>query len=364
MAPADDKLASLRAEIDAVDDALLALLNRRAHLVEAVGACKQSSGGGFYVPSRERAIIDRLQEANAGPFPTSGIRPVFQEVISACLSLEKGVRVAYLGPEATFTHQAVKRHFGTSAPTVPCGSIAMVFEEVERGQAEFGVVPVENSTEGVVSHTLDTFLETPLVIRAELVIAVEQCLLARADVREGQLERIYSHPQGIAQCRAWLHANLPAARIIECASTAAAARRASDDGAGGAIAGEMAARMYGLSVLRRAVQDSASNATRFLVIGAAVDEPRAAAGDYKTSLLLVLGNRPGDLYQALRPISEAGVNLSKIESRPSKRQAWEYVFFLDLEGHRDDPPIAAVLAAIPPDCQVKVLGSYRKADLS
>jgi chorismate mutase / prephenate dehydratase len=362
MASGDDRLAALRDAIDAIDNEFLDLLNRRARLAEQVAELKQAGGGVFYVPARERAIIDRLQEANAGPFPNEAIRPVFQEIISACLSLEKGVRVAYLGPEATYTHQAVKRHFGTSAVTMPCGSIAAVFDEVTRGQAEYGVVPVENSSEGVVSHTLDSFLDSDLTICAEIVVNVDHCLLARPGVTEAGIERLYSHPQALAQCKGWISANLPRALVVESPSTSEAARRAAEDGAGAAIAAELAARVYGLSVLRQKLQDASHNVTRFLVVGDCESGQPSPRGDDKTTLLLVLGDQPGDLYRVLRPLSEAGINLTKIESRPSRRKPWEYVFFLDLEGHAADDRIAPILAELRKTSQIKVLGSYRKAD--
>jgi chorismate mutase/prephenate dehydratase len=337
--------------------------------VHRVAAFKTSSGGPFYVPTRERAIVDRLQAANLGPFPSSSIRPVFQEIISACLALEAGMRVAFLGPEGTFTHLAVKRHFGTAAPTLPCSSIPAVFAEVERGTAEFGVVPIENSSDGVVNYTLDSFVSSALTIQAEVAVRVEQCLLARVGVTEPAIERVYSHPQGLAQCRDWLTRNLARAQLVETLSTTEAARRAAEDPAGAAIGSELAARLYGLAVLRAAVQDSSFNVTRFLVLGrgdAGASAPRFAPGDdparVKTTVLLVLGDRPGDLFEALRPLSAAAINLTRIESRPSRKGPWEYVFFLDLEGHAADPRIAAALATMSEGRTMRVLGSYRKAD--
>lgn len=359
-----DLFSDLRVAIDSVDDQILALLNRRAELAGEVASRKQAAGAGFYAPARERAIIDRLQDANPGPFPTGAIRPVFQEVISACLALEKGVRVAYLGPEATFTHQAVRRHFGASAQTLPCGSIAGVFAEVERGAADFGVVPVENSTEGMVNHTLDSFLDSPLMITAEIQVPVDHCLLARPGTVERDIERVYSHPQALAQCRTWLHINLPRASQVQSASTADAARAALADPHGAAIAAELAARLYGLTVLRERVQDAADNTTRFLAIGRPGEPgPRVPGAAYKTSVLLVLPDTPGSLFHVLEPLSAAGINLTKIESRPSRRRAWDYVFFLDLDGHAADGNIAPVLAHLASSCQLfKVIGSYRKAD--
>jgi chorismate mutase/prephenate dehydratase len=355
-------LDTLRDEIDATDDQLLELLNHRAALAERVAAAKQGGNRAFYVPARERAIIDRLQDAATGKFPKNAIRPVFQEVISACLSLEQGVRVAYLGPEATFTHQAVKRHFGTSATTVPCGSIAGAFDEVERGLADFAVVPIENSSEGMVNHTLDSFIASSLTICAEILVDVDHCLIARTGVGESQIERIYSHPQALRQCRSWLNANTPRARLVECASTAEAAQRAKADAAGAAIAAELAARTYRLEVLRHKLQDALDNITRFLVVGHTTQD---APGDgaHKTTLLLALPDQAGSLYRILEPLSAAAINMTRIESRPSRRQPWDYVFFIDVDGHRHDPTIAQVLTQMADICALfKVLGSYRKAD--
>lgn len=356
-------LPGLRQEIDAIDDEMLALLNRRAELAEGVADLKRDSGAGFYAPERERMVIDRLQAANPGPFPAEAIRPVFQEIISACLRLEAGVRVSYLGPEGTFTHQAVKRHFGTSALAVPCGSIPAVFAEVERGQADYGVVPVENSSEGVVNHTLDSFVDSDLRIAAEIVVEVDQCLLARPGVTEAAIQRVYSHPQALAQCRAWLTANLQRANMVETSSTTEAARAALADESGASVGAALAGKLYGLSVLRQKIQDVSDNITRFLVIGDVEQTPPAPGCDYKTSVLLVLPDTAGALYEVLRPLSEASINLTKIESRPSRQKAWDYVFFLDLDGHCQDPKVAPVLESLAATCQLfKVLGSYRHAD--
>jgi chorismate mutase/prephenate dehydratase len=362
--PASRSLEELRELIDAADDELLELLNRRARLVVEVGQAKARDGlPSYYVPERERAIIDRLKAQNPGPFPESAIRPVVQEVISACLSMQAGVSVAYLGPEATFTHQAVKRHFGTSAKAVPCGSITAVFDEVGRGAVDFGVVPVENSTEGVVTHTLDSFAGSPLTINAEILVSIEQCLLVRRGLKEAEIERVYSHPQALAQCRGWLQANLPKVALVDTASTADAARSAHSDPHGAAIAAELAAPVYNLEVLRQPIQDQSDNTTRFLVIGDKEPEPSSELGDDKTTLVLALPDSSGALYEVLQPLSGAGINLTKIESRPSKKKAWDYVFFLDLDGHRADPGIGKALEALEEHCDFfQILGSYRKAD--
>ncbi len=356
-------LPTLRAAIDQVDDEILDCLNRRARFVAQVADLKERMQVPFYVPSRERAIVERLAAANVasgGPFPTEAIRPVFQEIMSACLSLEKTVRVAYLGPEATYAHMAVKRQFGLSARTIPVGTIAGVFDEVARGGADFGVVPVENSSEGVVNHTLDTFLATELKISAEIVLEISHCLLVRPGLEASQVERVYSHPQALAQCRRWLAANLPRATIIEAPSTAEAARLARDDAHGGAVASELAAKLYELSVARRSLADSTTNITRFLVIGKRQADPTARD---KTSILIELRDEPGILFKVLEPFAQRGVNMSKIESRPSKRQAWEYVFFIDIDGHQTDPRVAEAIAEVARACtSVKVLGSYPKAE--
>lgn len=353
-------LATLRARIDATDDELLRLLNQRASLVREVAALKERQNVPFYVPSRERQIVERLGARNEGPFPTSALQPVFQEIMSACLTLEKVLRIAYLGPEATFTHMAVKRQFGLSARGLPVGTIASVFDEVERGHADFGVVPVENSAEGVVNHTLDTFVESDLKISAEIVLEISHCLLARPGLEPAQVERVYSHPQALAQCRRWLAANLARATVIEAPSTAEAARLAREDARGAAIASELAARLYDLSVLRQRLEDVAQNVTRFLVLGKRQAEP---TGRDKTSVLLAIKDEPGILFRVLRPVAESGVNLTKIESRPSRRRPWEYVFFMDLDGHQQEPRLAAALEAVSKSCEsVKVLGSYPRGD--
>jgi chorismate mutase/prephenate dehydratase len=353
-------LPILRGEIDAIDDEILRLLNRRAAVVGEVAEAKAKMQAAFYVPSRERQIAERLSAANTGPFPTESIRAVFQEIFSACLSLEKAVRVAYLGPEGTFSHMAVKRQFGMSARATPMGTIPAVFEEVERGNADIGVVPVENTTEGVMNHTLDSFIESDLKISAEIALEVTLCLLARSGTELEQIEHVYSIPIAAAQVRRWLSANLPRATLIESRSTAEGARQAHDDARGAAVASELAAKLHDLQILRRNIQDRTHNMTRFLVLGRQEPEP---TGRDRTSLLVTTRDEPGILYRVLGAFAQRGVNMTKIESRPSGRRPWEYVFFVDIDGHQRDAALAEALAAIRPDCELlKVLGSYPKAE--
>jgi chorismate mutase/prephenate dehydratase len=354
------RLDELRAQIDVTDDEILRLLNRRAALVRDVGDLKGALDIPVYVPSRERAIAERLTGNNTGPFPTESIRTVFQEIFSACLTLEKGVRVAYLGPEGTFSQMAVKQQFGLSARATAIGTIPGVFEEVERGNAEFGVVPVENTTEGGIIHTFDTFLESDLKICAEIALEIHMCLLARGGLELRDVEHVYSIPVAAGQCRAWLAANLPRATVVEARSTTDGARLAHDDPHGAAVASEIAARLYDLTILRRNIEDLPHNMTRFVVIGSRLAAP---TGRDKTSLLLVTRDEPGILYRLLGTFASRGLNMSKIESRPSRRRPWEYVFFVDIDGHQGEPKVAEALAEVRRYCETfKVLGSYPRAD--
>jgi chorismate mutase/prephenate dehydratase len=352
-------LPELRNAIDAVDDELQRLLNERARLVKEVGALKAAAKQPFYVPDRERQIVERLQERNPGPFPTEALRAVFSEIISACLSLEQPLRVAFLGPEATFTHMAARARFGLSARYVPAATIAGVFAEVEKGLADLAVVPIENSTEGVVNSTLDMFLDSPLTISAEITLEVSHCLLTRSGTLDG-IQKVYSHPQALAQCRHWLSANVPKAALIEVASTALAARLAKDDPVAAAVASELAGQLYDLRIAKRKIEDEVRNVTRFLVVGR---EAAAATGRDKTSLMLSVKDQAGVLHKVLAPLADGGINLTRIESRPSRRRAWDYVFFVDLDGHAGDAPIARALESLGHACEhVKVLGSYPRAE--
>lgn len=352
------RIARLRREIDTVDEGILDLLNRRAALVIEIGRIKSGESLDFHVPNREREIYERLTALNRGPFPSDALRNVFREIISASLSLESPLKVAFLGPKATFSHLAAMQQFGLAAELIPQKSIPAVFEEVEKGRALYGVVPVENSTEGVVSHTLDMFMESRLSINAEILLEVSHYLLSRTG-RIEDVRKVYSHPQPLAQCRKWLEENLPNVPLVDVASTTLAAQIVSEDYGAAAIASQYAAQLYDLKIVRERIEDQVNNVTRFLVIGRKVSEP---TGDDKTSLMFAVRDEPGILYRMLEPFARRGINLCKIESRPLKRKAWEYVFFLDLLGHVTEPDVSAAVDELKGYCQfVKVLGSYPRS---
>ena len=357
-------LPQLREAIDAIDDELLDLLNRRAGLVERVGLLKQKTEQPFFVPGREQQILERLALRNQqqhGAFPTEAIPAVWKEIVSACLSLEKSLRIAFLGPEATFTHAAARQRFGLSARYLSCGTVAQVFREVERGEADLGCVPVENSTEGVVSSTLDVFLESSLTIVSEVVLRIRHNLVGSPALGDmSQVTKVYSHPQALAQGARLLEANLPLASRVEVASTALAAQLARDDSHGAAIASDLAARLYDLKIVRAHIEDESNNVTRFLVVS---KQPQPRTRRDKTSLMFSVSDEPGVLYRVLRPLADRRVNLSRIESRPSRRRPWEYVFFVDLDGHRDDAEVKAGIEEVAAACErFKILGSYPRAE--
>jgi chorismate mutase/prephenate dehydratase len=352
-----DKLDELRKKIDEVDDKILNLLNERASIVKKVGEIKKKIKANFYVPYRETEIIKRLQSKTKGPFPKSAIKPVFREIISACLSLEKPLKVGYLGPPATFTHEAAMRYFGHGAQYIPFRSISEIFDEVYKSRVDMGVVPVENSTEGVVSHTLDMFINYDLRISGEIIIPISHCLLSKA-FRKDDIRTIYSHSQAFAQCRNWLEKNMAHCAFIETKSTAEAAEMALKDEKAGAIAGENAGKIYDLNVLERNIQDTNDNSTRFLIIGKVEHK---ATGNDKTSILFSIKDEPGTLYNMLAPFAKRGINLTKIESRPIKTKAWEYVFFLDLDGHISDKKVSEAIEELRKYCIfLKIAGSYPK----
>lgn len=353
-------LPELRAEIDAVDERILRLLNDRAALAIEVGKIKEKLGAAFYVPGREEDLVRRLKSLNPGPFPSDALRQVWKEIISASLSLEHPLSVAYFGPQATFTHQAARLQFGLAARYAPVKTISEVFDWVEKGKAEYGVIPVENTTEGAVSSTLDKFMETKTSIVGEVMLRVSHNLLSRSGRLE-EIRRVYSHPQALAQCRKWLEAHLPHADALDAPSTAQAAKMAAEEEEAAAIASSLAGELYGLETVEASIEDNPNNYTRFLVIGREMPEPGKAS---KTSILFSVKDQAGALYHMLRPFFEHGVNLTKIESRPSKGKAWEYVFFIDCEGHAKDENVKKALEELSEICHfVKVLGSYPRAEV-
>jgi chorismate mutase/prephenate dehydratase len=355
---ANPKIQELRRKIDEIDNKLVDLLNERARVVIEVGNVKKTEKLDFHSPSREREILERLASLNKGPFPQSTLRAVSREILSSSVSLERPLKVAYLGPRATFTHQAVMQQFGLAAQDLPVETIKDVFNEVERGRADYGVVPIENSTSGAVIYTLDTFIDSDLKIAAEIVLEVTQHLMNRSGKIE-DVKKIYTIPPAAAQCRQWIEKNLPGIPVLDAPSTARAAEMAVDDPAAGAIASEMAAVLYGLQVAGRKIEDSASNATRFLAI--APKSPGKTGRD-KTSIMFSIKDKVGALYTMLGPFAEAGINLNRLDARPSGRKVWDYVFFLDMDGHIEDEKVAQAIDRLRQDCMfLKVLGSYPKS---
>jgi chorismate mutase/prephenate dehydratase len=354
----EKRIKELRKKIDTIDLEILKLLNKRASSVIEVGKTKLKGKREFYAPEREREIYRRLITRNKGPFPNQALKNVFREIMSASLSLEKPLKVAFLGPPATFTHQACIQHFGLSGEFVPKKEIADVFDDVERGRVDCGVVPIENTTEGVVSHTLDMFISSELKICAEILIEVSLYLLNKSGVVK-DIAQVCSHPHAIAQSSHWLKEHLPKTPLVDVASTAAAAQMASVDPSTAAIASEAAANLYDLKVVETKIEDNANNFTRFLVIGR---KEGGKTGADKTSIMFAIKDAPGALYKMLKPFASAGINLTKIESRPLKRKAWEYIFFLDMDGHIKDKKIKESIEELEGRCSfIKILGSYPRS---
>jgi len=355
------ELDKLRKKIDAIDDEILELLNRRSEVVIGVGSIKRTQKSRFYKPDRERQILERLTDGNKGPFPNDALKAIYREILSASVSLEEPLKVSCLGPLATYTHLAALRHFGSSAAFLPVDSIKKVFENVETNKAEYGVVPIENSNEGVVSHTLDMFIDSELQVVAEIIIEISHNLLSKQTDRS-KIRKIYSHPQGLAQCRGWLETNMPGVPVAESTSTAKAAELSAKEMNTAAIASEIAARMYDLNILERNIQDNRRNITRFLVIS---KEFPHRTGNDKTSVMFSIKHKPGALYEVLLPFKRTKINLTKIESRPSKRKAWEYIFFVDMEGHIEDKKIRKAIDSLKENClYLKILGSYPQGRIS
>jgi len=347
-----DELLSLRGRIDAVDDQVLRLLNERARLAQEIGHIKN---GIVYKPEREAQVVRRMQSENPGPLPADSVSVIYKEIMSACRALEQPLTIAYLGPEGTFSEAAAIKHFGHAAIGLPCASIDDVFRAVERGEAQYGVAPVENSTEGAVNRTLDLMLNSPLKICGEVMLRVRQHLMRKLPDLDG-IRVVYSHAQSLAQCHEWLSQHLPGVNTIRVTSNGEAARMAAENSDAAAIAGELAAERHGLAIVARDIEDEPTNTTRFLVLG---PEETAPSGRDKTSLVLSVRNRPGALLELLAPLAGHDIGLSKLESRPARSGAWEYVFYVDIDGHHADANIRKALAAVEEHCTfLKVLGAY------
>ena len=350
-------LRPLRERIDAIDAQILALLCERARTAQAVGEAKHAvqADGAVLRPEREAAVIRALQQNNPGPFPNAGVAAVWTEIMSACRGLERGMTVAYLGPQGSFSEQAALDHFGHSVQRLPCASFDEVFRAVEAGQADVGMVPVENSTEGAVNRSLDLLLGSPLQILGERSLVIRHCLMTQSGSMDG-IKAISAHPQALAQCQNWLTRNYPGLERVAAASNSEAARVAAQDPSVAAIAGEVAAPAWGLTVVASGIQDDAQNRTRFLAIGTLKPGP---SGRDKTSLILAVPNRAGAVYEMLSPLAASGVSMTRFESRPARTGQWEYYFYIDLLGHRDDANVAQALAALQAQVAFfKLLGSY------
>ncbi len=357
-----DELENLREQIDAVDRSLVELINERAKLALQVAQAKENSGKAqsYYHPEREARVVRNTIKHNQGPLSDREMARLIRETMSACLALQQPLLVAFLGPSGTFTEEAAHKHFGNSIRTVAADSIDDVFREVESDNADYGVVPIENSTQGIVNSTLDMFLESELKIVGEVELHVRQHLMSQAEALP-EVKTLYAHQQSLAQCKRWLRANLPEVAQVPVHSNAEAARRAAEEPDAAAIAGIEAAHTYRLTVLKKSIQDAADNTTRFLIIGK--QQIRSTGAD-KTTLLVSAKNKPGALYSLLQPLAENNVSMTRIESRPSHCVNWEYVFFLDLDGHREDDSIKHSLGALQAEADLlKILGSYPKAVL-
>lgn len=355
-----ESLSQLRQDIDQIDRELQRLLNERASCAQKVAEVKQAAANGeqvqYYRPEREAQVLRSVMERNEGPLPDEDMARLFREVMSCCLALERPLEVAYLGPEGTFTHAAALKHFGHFVKSQPLSAIDEVFREVESGQVNYGVVPIENSTEGMVNHTLDSFVDSPLFISGEVKLRIHHNLLSSSVGSLDGVKRVYAHSQALAQCRKWLDSHCPQVERVAVSSNGEAARLASSEEGVAAIASEMAAELYSLNALAKNIEDHPDNTTRFLIIGS---EVVPASGQDKTSIMVSVKNKPGALYHVLEPFHRHDVSMTRLESRPSNSGTWAYVFYIDFEGHFDDDKVQAVIAEISPEAvEIKHLGSY------
>ncbi|QEY58683.1 prephenate dehydratase [Pseudomonas sp. C27(2019)] len=362
----EQELQALRVRIDSLDEKILELISQRARCAQDVGRIKmQSLAEGeeaiFYRPEREAQVLKRIMELNKGPLGNEDMARLFREIMSSCLALEQPLKVAYLGPEGTFSQAAALKHFGQAVISKPMAAIDEIFREVAAGAVSFGVVPVENSTEGAINHTLDSFLEHDLVICGEVELRIHHHLLVADNTQTERITRIYSHAQSLAQCRKWLDAHYPNVERVAVSSNAEAAKRVKSEWNSAAIAGDMAAQLYGLTVLADKIEDRPDNSTRFLIIG---NQSVPATGDDKTSVIISMSNKPGALHELLVPFHASGIDLTRIETRPSRSGKWTYVFFIDFYGHKDDPLVKSALESIAKESVgLKILGSYPNAVL-
>ncbi len=354
-------LNDLRKKIDKIDSTIINLINKRGGISREIGDVKKGRNQALYSPDRESQVYSGIRKKNSGPLLDGSVEAIYREIMSACLSLEKAMKIAYLGPEFTFTHQVSMKKFGSSVDYLSCDSISGVFREVEKGNADYGVVPIENSTEGAVNHTLDVFIDSPLVVCSEVYFPICHSLLSKKGNMKA-IKRIYSNPQVFGQCRGWIEKHLPQAKLRDTKSTGEAAQIAAKHDDAACIASELAAAKYRLKVLAKAIEDSASNVTRFLVIGKNMSK---ISGKDKTSIVFSIKDKPGALYDMLSSFKKPGINLTKIESRPSKKKAWKYYFFVDMQGHCETPKIARALKTLEKKCHfVKIMGSYPRGKLN
>ncbi len=353
-------LEELRGNIDRVDAQIVELINERYKYVLEVGEWKKQRLEAIYVPEREKRVMERLCKLNQGPMPERTLRAIYKEIMSGSLVLERRLRIAFLGPQATYTHQAAMAKFGHSVEYLARNTISDVFRDIESERADYGCVPVENSTEGVVNHTLDMFMDSNVEICAEIRFAIRHCLMANC--AKSEIKKVYSHFQSFGQCRSWLSQNLPGVEQVEVGSNTRAAELAAAEPGAAAIAGRLAAEIYKLNLIQEDIQDSSGNTTRFLVLG---KQSPAVTGDDKTSICFAVGDRVGALYDSLLPFKKENISMSMIESRPSKLRNWEYFFFIDLLGHREDPQVKKAIRELSNNCLfVKVLGSYPRCDFT
>lgn len=350
-------LDEIRKRIDAIDEKLIELLNERTRLASKIGEIKRKQGIDVYSPDRESEIYKKIDSLTKDGLSSEALKTIYREIMSASLAMERPLVIAYLGPEATFTHLASLSKFGSSVKYLACGGISDVFREVDRENADYGVIPIENTIEGAVSHSLDMFIDSDLTICSEIIFEISHYLMSNSDL--SSIKRVYSKDQVFGQCRIWLETNLPKAELIETSSTSEAARRAAKEDGAAAIASKLAATIYNLKVLAESIEDSPHNRTRFLVIGRQILKP---TGEDKTSIVVSIKDKVGALYEMLEPIKRNRINMTKIESRPSKKKAWDYYFFIDLEGHIEEASLKKTLDTMEKKVRfLKVLGSYPKA---